>query len=315
MQENISVIVPAHNEEKNIRKCLESILVQKLISGTEINVIVIPNGCNDRTEEIVKNFVKLKKVIQNKHITWEILTLKNGHKAKAMNAGRKLAKTDIIFYVDADCYLAKDALSKICKKILNNNDIKVFGGRAFPDFHDRRKDTMLYEIQMVREIKRQADPLNITIGRLMGFRKRFIPPFPLNTASDDTWLSLISAKKFGYNSVLIVDDAKVFFFPPKNWLDYINQEIRFRQSTYHLIKLYGELLPFLREFREIIYKKIDPSKARVILAKVKKEKIPPEMITYVENVIIPMVKECSIESNNDDIFDKGGFDIIHSTKS
>lgn len=49
----LSVIVPAHNEEKNIGKCLESICNQ---SFEDYECIVIADACTDRTAEIARSY-------------------------------------------------------------------------------------------------------------------------------------------------------------------------------------------------------------------------------------------------------------------
>lgn len=49
----ISVIVPAHNEEKNIQKCLDSIINQ---SFKDFECVVIADACTDRTAEIAESY-------------------------------------------------------------------------------------------------------------------------------------------------------------------------------------------------------------------------------------------------------------------
>ncbi|HIH26704.1 MAG TPA: glycosyltransferase, partial [Methanoregulaceae archaeon] len=47
----ISVVVPAYNEEQNIRACLES-LERQTVSRDQYEVIVVDGGSKDRTREI-----------------------------------------------------------------------------------------------------------------------------------------------------------------------------------------------------------------------------------------------------------------------
>jgi glycosyltransferase involved in cell wall biosynthesis len=57
-KENLNYILPvaimAHNEEKVIQKAVENVLIQNIPVGYLVKVVVVANGCNDRTEEIVK---------------------------------------------------------------------------------------------------------------------------------------------------------------------------------------------------------------------------------------------------------------------
>ena len=51
-----SIIIPAHNEEKYIRKCLDSIVKASEAYKEQTEVIVVLNRCTDRTEEIAKSY-------------------------------------------------------------------------------------------------------------------------------------------------------------------------------------------------------------------------------------------------------------------
>jgi len=69
-----SIIIPAHNEESVIERCLST-----LLRGTrqgEFEVIVVANNCNDRTVELASNFEGVK-----------VLDIEPGGKSLALNAG------------------------------------------------------------------------------------------------------------------------------------------------------------------------------------------------------------------------------------
>ena len=48
-----SIIIPAHNEEKNIRKALESVKSQEF---KDYEVIVVCDSCTDNTEAIAREY-------------------------------------------------------------------------------------------------------------------------------------------------------------------------------------------------------------------------------------------------------------------
>ena len=52
---HVSVVVPAHNEEKYVKRCIDSI--KELASHFKGNVetIIVCNRCTDKTEEIAKD--------------------------------------------------------------------------------------------------------------------------------------------------------------------------------------------------------------------------------------------------------------------
>ena len=96
----VTILVPAHNEEKNIEKCLNS--VKKIdYPKNKLKIIVINDGSTDRTAEIVKKF---------KGIT--LINKERGGKASALNHAMKFVDTDLIVCMDADSYPTKNYLKR-----------------------------------------------------------------------------------------------------------------------------------------------------------------------------------------------------------
>ena len=52
----ISVIIPAHNEERYIGKCLKSIKIAAREISDEVEIIVVANRCTDRTADIARHY-------------------------------------------------------------------------------------------------------------------------------------------------------------------------------------------------------------------------------------------------------------------
>ncbi|MGN7896325.1 glycosyltransferase [Bacillus sp. 22475] len=98
-----SIIIPAHNEEKYIRKCLDSIVEASKAYTNAIEVIVVLNRCTDKTEEIAQ--------------LYNCITLKNNDKnlSKIRNAGAEIASGEIIITIDADTQMTETMLSNVDK--------------------------------------------------------------------------------------------------------------------------------------------------------------------------------------------------------
>jgi glycosyltransferase involved in cell wall biosynthesis len=99
----ISIIIPAHNEEKVIATALK-----ELITGTEsgeFEVIVVCNGCTDKTAEVVTSFGDAIKCIETPVPS----------KANALNLGDAEASGFPRFYQDADVILSMEAIQQIAK--------------------------------------------------------------------------------------------------------------------------------------------------------------------------------------------------------
>src|SRR5262245_32350571 len=55
MKPVLSVAIPAHNEEKHIARCIESIVGAARYASQPVEVVVALNRCTDRTREIAES--------------------------------------------------------------------------------------------------------------------------------------------------------------------------------------------------------------------------------------------------------------------
>jgi GT2 family glycosyltransferase len=97
VQTNVTVVIPARNEEADIEEALRSILSQK---GVALQVIVVNDHSTDRTGTILKRLVD-----EDSRITLvENPPLAAGWlgKPNAMNHGLALASNELILFTDAD---------------------------------------------------------------------------------------------------------------------------------------------------------------------------------------------------------------------
>ena len=96
----ISVIVPAHNEEAFIGKCLDSLMKQTL-NNKFFEVIVIDNASDDKTSKIVKKYPVRLVYEAKKSVVW------------ARQKGVDESRGEIIVSADADTYYPPDWLKTI----------------------------------------------------------------------------------------------------------------------------------------------------------------------------------------------------------
>jgi glycosyltransferase involved in cell wall biosynthesis len=101
----MSVVIPAHNEERLIERCLRSVLAATSHDAPEIVVIV--NGSTDRTAEIAASISDAVRVVE----------LAKGSKVLALNEGDRVATAFPRFYVDADTALSVGALDALCREM------------------------------------------------------------------------------------------------------------------------------------------------------------------------------------------------------
>ncbi len=98
----ISIIIPAHNEEKYVQKTLQSLQQQ---TYTDYEVIVVANGCTDQTEEILQKNADGEKV--------RYLSLPQPNVSVARNAGALNSHGKVLLFLDADTQLTANSLQAI----------------------------------------------------------------------------------------------------------------------------------------------------------------------------------------------------------
>lgn len=97
----VSVVIPAHNEEAVIARCLSS-LQSGALEG-ELDIIVVCNGCQDGTADLARQAAPNATVIE----------IPVASKVAALNAGDRSAKYFPRFYVDADVELPIEDLRRV----------------------------------------------------------------------------------------------------------------------------------------------------------------------------------------------------------
>ncbi len=90
---NLSVIIPAYNEEKYLEKTLQAL--------NDVEVIVVCNGCTDKTEEIARKYATQVVVLSEKGVS------------RARNAGAQVASHSKLVFLDADILVDNKVLENI----------------------------------------------------------------------------------------------------------------------------------------------------------------------------------------------------------
>lgn len=105
----ISIVIPAHNEEAAISRCLDTLL-ENARPG-ELEIIVACNGCTDRTAPIARAYGPPVHVVETKVAS----------KTAALNLGDAKASGFPRFYIDADVALDIDSIRKIADVLRNGS--------------------------------------------------------------------------------------------------------------------------------------------------------------------------------------------------
>jgi len=115
----VSVIIPCRNEEKFIRKCLDSIIVQDF-PKEELEILVVDGMSGDKTREILKKY-------QEKYSFIKVLDNPKKITPSDLNIGIKNSKGDIIIRMDSHAFYQKNYISR-CLNYLERYKADNVGG-------------------------------------------------------------------------------------------------------------------------------------------------------------------------------------------
>lgn len=136
----ISIVVPAKNEEKNIRNCVQSCLNQTYMNK---EIIVVNDGSTDKTGEVLDEMRK-----ENRTTNFRILHLsKSVGKKKAVEAASEIARGEIYAFMDSDCDMAFDAVEKAAK--IFHSDRKLGALTCHGRVRDAQRGNTIEKFQQV----------------------------------------------------------------------------------------------------------------------------------------------------------------------
>jgi glycosyltransferase involved in cell wall biosynthesis len=114
----ISVIIPAHNEEGYLAETLEALHRQNY---TWFEVIVVANGCTDRTAEVARGNCQRLIVLSEKSL------------GIARNLGARMARGELFVFLDADTIIEPLALRRIAEDFTGNCAAATIKGQPDSD--------------------------------------------------------------------------------------------------------------------------------------------------------------------------------------
>ena len=123
---DLSVVIPAYNEESRLLSTLESVWRFLSEYGCTFEIIVVNDGSKDGTAQLVQEFAKHHDNVRL--ISYDI----NKGKGYAVKAGVLAAFGNFILLDDADGSSPIDEVVRLKEAILNGADIAI-GSRAKPD--------------------------------------------------------------------------------------------------------------------------------------------------------------------------------------
>jgi len=216
----VTIAVPAYNEEKTIAKTLRSLL--KLdYPKNKLELFVIDDGSSDKTYKIAKKFEKFG---------IKVFTKKNTGKGDSLNFALKHATGKFFVSLDADSFVAKDALKKMVGYF---NDEKVMA--VTPSLKIYKPKTWLQKLQSIeylmgvylRKVFSYLDSIHVTPGPFTIYRKKFFDKYggydAYNLTEDIEIALRIQSKRYTIENAM---DACVFTVSPSTFKTLLTQRKR-----------------------------------------------------------------------------------------
>lgn len=211
----ISIIIPAHNEEAVIARCLFA-----LLDGAEpgeLEVIVACNGCRDRTAEKARAMGPAVQVIE----------LEEASKTAAINAAELVATAFPRLYVDADVVLTLQSARRVAAALESKGallaspvPITDFGGcsAAVRAYYDIWRCLPYNQVMVGTGVYALSREGRARFGRF--------PPI----IADDGFVR----SRFAPPERVAVSDAEVTVRPPRSLSELVNVSTRSRLGLYQL---------------------------------------------------------------------------------
>jgi cellulose synthase/poly-beta-1,6-N-acetylglucosamine synthase-like glycosyltransferase/spore germination protein YaaH/peptidoglycan/xylan/chitin deacetylase (PgdA/CDA1 family) len=116
----VSVLIPAFNEERVIERSVSQVLKSENVL---LEIIVIDDGSKDRTSDVVENAF-------GKHPDVRLIKLENGGKARALNQGLALARSEIVIALDADTQFEPTTIARLARWFSTDEKLAAVAGNA-----------------------------------------------------------------------------------------------------------------------------------------------------------------------------------------
>jgi poly-beta-1,6-N-acetyl-D-glucosamine synthase len=218
----VSIIVPAYNEQKTLKKTIDSLLNLKYPKD-KYEILIIDDGSTDKTWEIAKKLQKTSNIVKAFH-------QKNAGKGSALNFALKKAKGEFVGALDADSFVDPDALIAIISRFTHPKimavtpSMKVYRATKFLE--------VIQEVEYVlgiflRKIFAFVGSIHVTPGPFSLFRKSFFDKYggyDEHNLTEDIEMALrIQSKGYYIENTL---HAQVYTTPPKSFLVLLKQRLR-----------------------------------------------------------------------------------------
>ena len=197
----VSVLIPAFNEAKVIAGSVARILDS---GHARLEVIVIDDGSTDGTSQVVSDMFG-----SDPRVT--LLTVPNGGKARAVNAGLAASHGEVVVALDADTHFEPETIARLARWFGDETIGAVAGNAKVGNRINLITRWQALEYITAQNLERRAlaalDTITVVPGAVGAWRRSALVKlggFPTDTLAEDQDLT-IAIQKAGYRAVFDAD--------------------------------------------------------------------------------------------------------------
>jgi cellulose synthase/poly-beta-1,6-N-acetylglucosamine synthase-like glycosyltransferase len=216
---HISVIVPAFNEEKYIKRKIEN-LRKSDYPAEKLKIFIVDNNSSDGTFEIANT------------LNVNVLQCPEKGKNNAINTALKHIDSGIVLVSDADTTISRNAI-RSCSELFHENIGGVNAATRLITknvFYIKSKSNYIKKDWDLRYMEGTIDSMCNLDGKFMMFRRELVDYFPDENYVDDYWLTFHFIKK-GYRCICD-NESFVYEEVPKNILEEFKQ---MKRRTHYIL--------------------------------------------------------------------------------
>lgn len=254
----VTIIVPAHNEEKTLLKNLNSIANS---TYHNVELIIANDSSTDKTGLIARNF---QQKYSHKFYKIKVLNLNVRGKARALNKALKYAHGSLFMCLDADSTLTPNALKEAVlafrKKSLGalSSNVKIRADKGLLNIIQRIEYLICYQMKKAETLTQ----IQYIVGGIGSMYRtsimRRLNFYETNTITEDIDLSMKFIEYFGNEKQIGYEPKMVVFTEAALSIgDLLKQRFRWKYGRYQVFlkrrKLFGSSRISKNKFLSLIY--------------------------------------------------------------